>query len=51
MVAAHHGHKVNLAGLRQRNPVSLKGSTLADLMAVASNLDLSPRALRLRWRR
>jgi ATP-binding cassette subfamily B protein RaxB len=47
MVAAHHGHKVNLAGLRQRNPVSLKGSTLADLMAVASNLELSPRALRL----
>jgi ATP-binding cassette subfamily B protein RaxB len=35
------------AGLRQRFPVSLKGATLADLMGVASNLELAPRALRL----
>jgi ATP-binding cassette subfamily B protein RaxB len=47
MIAAFHGHRVNLPGLRQRFPVSLKGATLADLMGVASELELSPRALRL----
>lgn len=47
MIAAHHGHRVNLAGLRQRYPVSLKGTTLADLVGVASELELAPRALRL----
>jgi ATP-binding cassette subfamily B protein RaxB len=47
MVAAHHGHRVNLPGLRQIYPVSLKGATLAELMGVASELELAPRALRL----
>ena len=47
MVAQHHGHRVNLPGLRQHFPVSLKGTTLADLMGVASELELAPRALRL----
>ena len=47
MIAAHHGHRVNLPGLRQRFPVSMKGATLADLMGVASELELSPRPLRL----
>jgi len=47
MVAAHHGHRVNLTGLRQRYPASLKGATLAQLMAVASDIDLAPRAVRL----
>ncbi len=47
MVAAYHGHKVNLPGLRQRFPTSSKGATLADLMSVASELELAPRALRL----
>lgn len=47
MVAAHHGHKVNLPGLRQRYPTSIKGATMAELVAVASDLELAPRALRL----
>ena len=47
MIAAYHGHKVNLPGLRQQFPVSMKGATLADLMGVASQLELAPRALRL----
>jgi ATP-binding cassette subfamily B protein RaxB len=47
MVAVHHGHKVNLPGLRQRYPTSIKGATMADLVAVAADLELSPRALRL----
>jgi ATP-binding cassette subfamily B protein RaxB len=47
MVAAWHGHRVNLPGLRQLHPISAKGATLADLMAIASDLELAPRALRL----
>ena len=47
MVAAHHGHKVNLAGLRHRYPTSIKGATMAELVAIAADLELSPRALRL----
>jgi ATP-binding cassette, subfamily B, bacterial CvaB/MchF/RaxB len=47
MVAAHHGHKINLAGLRQLYPVSMKGATLGQLMSVASSIDLAPRAVRL----
>jgi ATP-binding cassette subfamily B protein RaxB len=47
MIANFHGHKVNLPGLRQRYPTSIKGASLADLMAIASDLELSPRAVRL----
>ena len=47
MIAAHHGHRVNLPGLRQRYPTSIKGATMAELVAVASDLELAPRALRL----
>lgn len=47
MVAAHHGHRVNLSGLRQRYPTSMKGATLAQLMVIAADLGLAPRAVRL----
>src|SRR3712207_2484593 len=47
MIAARHGHQVNLPGLRQLHPISSKGATLEQLMAVASDLGLAPRALRL----
>ncbi|MFT3720820.1 peptidase domain-containing ABC transporter [Pseudorhodoferax sp.] len=47
MVASHHGHRIDLATLRGRHAVSLKGSTLTDLMRVAGALDLAPRPLRL----
>jgi ATP-binding cassette subfamily B protein RaxB len=47
MVACFHGHRVDLAALRRRFTVSLKGSTLAFLMQVAGRLDLAPRPLRL----
>jgi ATP-binding cassette subfamily B protein RaxB len=46
MVARHHGHDVDLAGLRQRFPISMKGAQLVDLMAIANALDLAPRAVR-----
>jgi ATP-binding cassette subfamily B protein RaxB len=47
MIALHYGHRVNLSGLRQRYPTSIKGTTLEELMAVASDLELAPRAVRL----
>ena len=47
MIANHHGHRVNLPGLRQRYPTSIKGATLENLMAIASDLELAPRAVRL----
>jgi ATP-binding cassette, subfamily B, bacterial CvaB/MchF/RaxB len=47
MVAWFHGHRVDLAGLRRRFTVSLKGATLAYLMQIAGRLHLVPRALRL----
>ena len=43
MIAGHHGHRIDLATLRGRHAVSLKGSTLADLMRLAGNLSLAPR--------
>ncbi|QJR16591.1 peptidase domain-containing ABC transporter [Usitatibacter palustris] len=47
MVANFHGHRIDLAGLRRRFTVSLKGATLSYLMQVAGNLNLAPRPLRL----
>jgi len=47
MVAGYHGHRIDLATLRERHSVSLKGSTLADLMQLASGLGLAARAVRL----
>jgi len=47
MVAAHHGHRVDLPGLRRLYPGSIKGATLDSLMKIAAELELSPRALRL----
>ena len=47
MVAAHHGHRVDLAILRSRHPVSQKGATLGDLMQIAQRLALAARPLRL----
>ena len=47
MVAGFHGHRMDLAGLRRRFTLSLKGATLAYLMQVAGRLNLAPRPLRL----
>ena len=47
MIARFHGHRIDLAGLRQRFPTSIKGMTLRELIGVASNLELSARAVRL----
>ena len=47
MVACFHGHRVDLAALRRRFTVSLKGATLAYIMQAAGRLHLAPRPLRL----
>lgn len=47
MIANHHGHGCDLGELRRRFPASLKGTTLAALIAHAGRLGLSGRALRL----
>ncbi len=47
MVAAYHGYNSDLATLRHRYAVSLKGATLAHLIDIATSLGLSSRAVRL----
>lgn len=47
MLANFYGFKTDLLTLRQQFGMSLKGANLAQLMAVATNLNLSARALRL----
>lgn len=46
MIACHHGHKTDLSSLRREFEISLKGATLADLIAVAAELGLGSRAIR-----
>ena len=47
MVAAYHGHRVDLRRLRARFGVSLKGATLKSIMAIADEMGLAGRPLRL----
>lgn len=46
MVAGHHGYKVDLATLRRRFTISLKGAMLKGLMKIADDLGFNTRALR-----
>src|SRR5438477_11735944 len=47
MVAGYHGYRTDLATLRARHSISLKGTTLAGLIRIATQLNLSTRPLRL----
>ncbi|HEU4619130.1 MAG TPA: peptidase domain-containing ABC transporter [Gammaproteobacteria bacterium] len=47
MVACYYGRGTDLAALRRRHAVSLKGTTLASLIELAERLGLASRALRL----
>lgn len=47
MICAYHGNHTDLASLRQRFPLSLKGVTLARLVDMAQSLGFSSRPLRL----
>lgn len=46
MIARYHGHDVDLASLRRRFPVSVKGASLSRLIAIAGNLGFVTRPLR-----
>ena len=46
MIAARHGFDSDLPTLRRRFSVSMKGATMADLVRVAGQLHLNPRAVR-----
>jgi ATP-binding cassette subfamily B protein RaxB len=46
MIAGRYGHRVDLAALRRRYSLSLRGTTLHDLVRVASSMRLATRALR-----
>ena len=46
MVAAYHGYRTDLAVLRGRFQVSLKGATLQNLMAIADQVGMAARPLR-----
>lgn len=50
MVAGFHGFHTDLASLRSRYAVSLKGVTLAQLMKVAEAMGFQPRPVRLELR-
>jgi ATP-binding cassette, subfamily B, bacterial CvaB/MchF/RaxB len=47
MVASRHGHRIDLASLRRRHSISLKGATLAHLMQIAAELKLASRPVKL----
>lgn len=47
MVAAFHGYQAELADLRRRFPISLKGARLEHLIRHATSMQLTPRPLRL----
>lgn len=46
MIANHHGMRVDLAALRRRYPVSLKGATLKTVVATADHMGFSCRPIR-----
>ena len=47
MVAGFHGYRADLATLRRKFPISLKGVTLSHLIQIASRLELGTRPLQL----
>lgn len=47
MIASYHGRKTDLNAIRQLNAISLTGSTLKGLVAVAAGMDLACRPLRV----
>ena len=47
MIASYHGRRTDLNSMRQYFPISSRGATLGDLQAIARQLSLQTRALRL----
>lgn len=47
MVASYHGHEVDLNSLRRQYPISLRGTTLHNLIQTADKMKFASRPLRL----
>jgi ATP-binding cassette subfamily B protein RaxB len=47
MIATYHGYEMDLIGLRRKFSVSLKGTTLRDLLVLAQRIGMTGRGLRL----
>jgi ATP-binding cassette, subfamily B, bacterial CvaB/MchF/RaxB len=47
MIAGYHGHHLDLATLRRRHPISVRGASLRSVMSLAAELNLATRPLRL----
>lgn len=47
MVAGFHGYRTDMATLRRKFPISLKGATLGNLISIANQLELAARPLKL----
>jgi ATP-binding cassette subfamily B protein RaxB len=47
MVATYHGYDTDLASLRQRHSISLKGATLTHLIKIANQLRLATRPIKV----
>ena len=47
MVARFHGHDVDLNSLRAKYLLSMRGTSLKQIIKIAGELSLSPRALRV----
>jgi ATP-binding cassette subfamily B protein RaxB len=47
MIAGYHGHDIDLNTLRRKYPISLRGTTLHDLMQTADKMHFTTRPLRL----
>jgi len=46
MLAHHHGQQVDLASLRRRHPISMKGATLKALIEIGAAMGFGARAIR-----
>jgi ATP-binding cassette subfamily B protein RaxB len=47
MIAGYHGRHMDLATLRRRHPISVRGASLRNVTSMAAELDLAARPLRL----
>ncbi|QFU18075.1 ATP-binding cassette domain-containing protein [Microvirga thermotolerans] len=47
MIATYHGYEIDLIGLRRKFSVSLKGTTLRDILGLAQRIGMTGRGLRL----
>ena len=47
MIAGYHGRHMDLATLRRRHPISVRGASLRNVMSMAAELNLAARPLRL----